>query len=547
LSRRDASTGPLRALGEADLFTLAGEAVRQQALDYVLLDRVERPRVAGDTLRAEVAGHRDVYAVSVRVRTDAAGRPQVDARCGCEARRQPCRHAMAVLYAWVRQQDRFLDVDAVLDRLAARPASECLGLIRDVAAGNRDLDEALAAVLQESAPPDGPGEALERWDAFRSRAMAAGRWPAEGLALWEAVAAGPAPVAVRQMAWLLRLLADEAPGEWLSARRAELLDRIPSAPTDAAPAVGDLALADGDGGWAEAASRNPPLADALEAHLETALWSSLLASRLAGGPAAPRAVRAAAVLAALARHRGGPAAEAAFWAAHRSLPGALAAEARALSAAGRWPEAAEAWRRVVAAATAQEVPAARRELAQALRRAGRHDEALPHLLAVWEAAPSWAAWEELRDCAEQAGRSDEARLQVRPLLERSATPLAARVLAAMGDGSGSAGALGAWLAAGGSGDPDGWAEAAAALEALEAADPLAALRLAREALLVLGRGGAGRPPAEVRGGVARRLVAVAARAASARGREATWDRWRREMAAACADRAVRRALEEAAG
>lgn len=547
MGRRDAAASPLRALAEADLFTLAGESVRQQALDYVLLEHIERPRVAGDRLWAEVVGHRDVYAVAVHVRADASGRPEVHARCGCDARRQPCRHSMAVLYAWVREPERFLDVDAALERLRTQGMDAVLELLRQVACGERELDEALSAALRESAPPNTPAEAIERWEEFRSRAMAQGSWPEAGLSLWEAAAAAPADLAVRQMACLLRLLTDEAPRDWLQARRAELLERLSSAPVEAAPAIGDLALAQRDAAWAEAALANPALADALEAHWSSVLWSSLLAARLARGPAPQRAIQAAELLAALARGRGGLEAEAAFWAAHPFLPGAAEAEARALAAAGRWLEASSAWQRALAEAAPEQAPAIRAALAEALERCGRFQDALPHRQAVWEAAPSWLAWQALRACGKAAGRWEEVWAAVRSSLEQAPAPLAGRILASEGDAQAAAAALGGWLASGAAADSAAWEAWSAALEELAASEPLAALRLAREALLALGRGGASRPPAESRAQLARRLAAVAAEAAGAGGRQSTWDRWRQEIAANCTDRTVRKALEDAAG
>jgi hypothetical protein len=282
----------LARLSEADLFGLAPEQVRQSALDYAQLGNVEHPRRSGDDLAAEVVGQRDVYRTRVSVRAGADGRPAVSATCSCPTHRMPCKHALALLYAWVRQAEDFVQLDDLLADLSVRSPSEILRALRDVALDDGGAASALArAVVPRDWTGAAPGEALAAWDVFRSWAVSCGRWPQAALDLAARIEAAPPPLAARQLAWLLRLCASELPAAALDGALARLISHLGdlSAYPEAAVAAVEMALGLPAERQAEAEAVVRAAAagsrEVVEATLQEAAWTGRRRLLLAGAAA----------------------------------------------------------------------------------------------------------------------------------------------------------------------------------------------------------------------------------------------------------------------
>lgn len=105
------------------LVGLIPASAAEAGLDYLIEDRVEQGVVWRDALFARVRGYTGEYEVRVRARGD-AGAPAtgVETTCTCDARRAVCRHAAALLHAWVGRRDSFVDLERLLAEGADRPA-----------------------------------------------------------------------------------------------------------------------------------------------------------------------------------------------------------------------------------------------------------------------------------------------------------------------------------------------------------------------------------------------------------------------------------------
>ncbi len=217
----------LAAVDEAMLARLAPEPVRIRALDLFLLGRVEHRLVSGVRLLGEVRGSRGVYRTVVHVLRGPEG-PDAAGQCECprRARGGLCKHAVALLYAWIHAPETFASVDQRLEHLEERPRGELLELIRRLVEEEpallAEVDAAIPAPApppEEPAPAGGtgpagttPGAQGDDGSASRQDPVAAGgREPDSAGAPEPApdgrVAAAPAGSrpAARPSAWLLEL------------------------------------------------------------------------------------------------------------------------------------------------------------------------------------------------------------------------------------------------------------------------------------------------------------------------------------------------------
>ncbi|MFS8640534.1 MAG: SWIM zinc finger family protein, partial [Symbiobacteriaceae bacterium] len=333
----------LQQLDDGTLERFAPEPVRVRALDLFLLGRVRNRLVSGNRLLAEVTGTRDTYLVTVDVLASPIGADAIG-RCQCprQGRSGLCKHAVAVLYAWVHEPDTFQSVDRRLDRLEALPRASLLALIRRLV----ELEPALLAEVDAALPP---GEATEAAPPARDASA-----PGEGNAApvprwlrWLEESPDPDPAMLDR----LRKELEEVPGE---ARRAAGLDALL------------LAALWRQAGLARLAARRGE--DRTAAFLRT-LWRRLVDLVLA--VAAPR--QALPAISATAGTLG---------------PAALREAGEALLERG-WPGPALALaRRALAAEESSDgVTRARHLIARAWLALGRPGEAIPYLAANLAAHP----------------------------------------------------------------------------------------------------------------------------------------------------------------
>ncbi|MGE5590328.1 MAG: SWIM zinc finger family protein [Bacillota bacterium] len=143
----------LRLLTESDLARLLPAPLLSAAEDYVIAERLRRPAVAGSRLAARLEGFRSDYDVAARVDGDG-----LTTTCTC-GRRQPCRHAAALVLAWMRRRSWFVDLDALLQPLADRPGEELVALLGRIAVEPGDrlapLEEAANIAVSSMTATDG--------------------------------------------------------------------------------------------------------------------------------------------------------------------------------------------------------------------------------------------------------------------------------------------------------------------------------------------------------------------------------------------------------
>ena len=147
-THRPAADDLLAAVDEAMLVRLVPEPVRIRALDLFLLGRVEHRLVSGPRLLAEVRGTRGIYRTVVHVLRGPDG-PDAAGQCECPRRAAGglCKHAVALLYAWIHEPGTFASVDQRLQHLEGRPRGELLEVIRRFVEEEPALLEELDAIV----------------------------------------------------------------------------------------------------------------------------------------------------------------------------------------------------------------------------------------------------------------------------------------------------------------------------------------------------------------------------------------------------------------
>ncbi|HEY8394482.1 MAG TPA: hypothetical protein VIK92_06780 [Thermaerobacter sp.] len=356
-----AEYSPLLAqIDERLLERIAPEPVRVRALDLFLLGRVRNRLVSGNRLMAEVTGTRDTYLTAVHVLASPDG-PDAAARCECPRRPQSglCKHAVAVLYAWIHEPGSFASLDRRLDRLEALPRADLLALIRRLV----ELEPSFLAEIDAALPAG----------------AATGGEPAK-----EGEPAGGGAALQR---WLRRLEEEPDPDPAALEQLRRELDALPSATP--LPVAMDALLVGALWRQAGRASLAATRGEERTLSFLTEGWRRLLPLVLAA--ADPR--HALPAIAATAGMLG---------------PAALRDAAAALLEAGRpGPALALARRALAAESSPGGVVTARHLIARALLALGRPGEAIPYLAANLAQQPDAAALRLLEGAATAAGRWPE--------------------------------------------------------------------------------------------------------------------------------------------
>ncbi|MDI3317154.1 MAG: SWIM zinc finger domain-containing protein [Bacillota bacterium] len=439
------------ALDEARLLALADVRRLEAAQDYWMLGRVGARLRWRDRIAGRVDGAHDRYRVEARL---AAG--SAETRCSC-GRRQPCRHALALLWAWSREPESFADLEALAAPWQGAPPGELGELLWRLLQAPEDP---LAVLLEagegrgwEAQPPAGrlrhlesflaekPGEAGARFEELsdslaprpgegeegrrqrvRREGELAGRFlelpeeirsrldPAAWgrlVARWlDELEAGAAPVDGPELRLLARLLAAPQLPEGLYARLLRAVARL-----DGRGVVDRLLRAASEEAEAE---RRLGLEEARERRERAVLALADLLALRGRGEEAERVMEEAAGLPAVGER----------WVEARlergDLEGAVAAARRAL--AGATGAAVRAWRS---------------RLAELLEAAGRSGEAFALRVANYaekadsggyrclrRAARQRGAWAEMAGAARAALRQQEGRASVLEALLEEDDPAA---------------------------------------------------------------------------------------------------------------------------
>lgn len=451
--------GRPRPITEVDVALLVPAATLERGRDYLGLGRVRDRARSGTWIGARVDGG-DTY----RVRASLASAPATD--CTCPVRRQPCKHAAALLLAWAQQPDTFTDLDALAAGLKASPDALAAAFRESFLAGREpDLDaflHALAAtmpptwrtlpldVLLEAvtASPAGeePGGEAALWrDAFErvgreasaspdSVAATADRvWRRAALALW-ATRLGGEPVQIAVSALIAAL--EEVPAAFMdgeaAGRRRRAFDcaarvacRLERSRYGAALRIlrGTwrlLPAGENAARWTAIAAGEAEAARAREIGLGDAASAAGRHDEVPG--ARSRRESAVRALAAGWTEAGHPERAHAAWELHGDLDEADEGRVRAWMAAGAWERARDAARASLERAPARMVPWFRRQLALAHARLGEPAAALPFFAANFAEVPSLRAYRDLRDSARLTGGWEDARAEAAERLARSTWP-----------------------------------------------------------------------------------------------------------------------------
>jgi hypothetical protein len=110
----------LENLKEEDLRSLCSEAVLERGFDYYRQKRVLHPIIGNDHMRAEVAGSSyEPYRVEIRAK--GSNIKDLSISCTCPYEDGVCKHAIALLYTWIRAPSSFSSIkllDVNLERLS---------------------------------------------------------------------------------------------------------------------------------------------------------------------------------------------------------------------------------------------------------------------------------------------------------------------------------------------------------------------------------------------------------------------------------------------
>lgn len=457
----------LSLLTTADLERLVPAQALAAGLDYLLDERVEQAFAWRDGLFARVRGFTGEYRVSIRARGgEGRAADGVATTCECELRQSVCRHGAAVLQAWVRRRDLFVDLDGFLASGAERSPEWWVEVVGRLCTAEQAPLDVLRAALWGDDPktrpqPGEPPEATVRravelvgagcaQDAVALLAAAFRRSPARMPptavdAVHGAVIAGFGPSLRAPRSAGERRIVDEAVGLWLAGLEAD----EPDTASRAAERLSEWAEGDGAGGTGASGDRAADWRESLLARAHLRAWELELAGE---GPGARlRQGRIVAWLADAYERIGRTEMALAVLRQHRLAWGAAERLLRRLTDLGRLDEAiaeAAAWIDATAG-YAQARP--RRSLGELLLRRGERAAAGDQFAAAMHARPDLETYRLLRDA--RAGDAGWPAERARVLRAWRAFPQAGAELAAAlfdeGDLDGVADLLrgGGWAAA----------------------------------------------------------------------------------------------------
>ncbi|NLG84044.1 MAG: hypothetical protein GX493_05425 [Firmicutes bacterium] len=178
----------------ADLVALVPEPLLERGRDYLRRGLVAARLYGGDTLAASVLGSAGWYTVRAELRHG-----QIAITCTCPYQGDFCKHAVALLLAWLTERKTFLDL-ARVPLIVEGDADRLRGLCRALALAAPQA--AMALLIGDGAPAERKGTAAALADAFRlgpyalrDAAVLAERLAWVGDRLATAVAAGEAEAA----------------------------------------------------------------------------------------------------------------------------------------------------------------------------------------------------------------------------------------------------------------------------------------------------------------------------------------------------------------
>ncbi|QBS37064.1 hypothetical protein E1B22_03455 [Thermaerobacter sp. FW80] len=433
---RPTASALMAAVDEAMLQRLVPEPVRIRALDLFLLGRVESRLVSGTRLLGEVRGSRGVYRTVVHVLRGPEG-PDAAAQCECprRARAGLCKHAVALLYAWIHEPATFASLDDRLRRLEERPRGQLLELIHRLV----EEEPALLATLDAAGAgphadtPDaagGPGEGEREGEAERDEGSTDAPSPARWVLQLERQP-DPEPEEVRR--WLATLAPPRAEARSPGRGGGDGAPTGAAGPPAEGPAGADpnpVGASPGAGDDGEAAG----LRSALSLLLQGALWRQAglaVAARARGEAAAARWLEQrwqdlarTAVL--LGRAPRGPASAAGaecgltsvvLTAQALGVPALLAASRFLLEGGHEGMALGLARCALERARTPAEVADARARLAQVWLARGQPERALPYLAANFTAQPDAERLAAVEAAARAAGQWDQLAPEVAQHLE----------------------------------------------------------------------------------------------------------------------------------
>lgn len=421
----------LRLLTASDLPALFPAGLLAAAEDYLVAERLRRSMAAGDRLAAVLEGFRADYEVTAYLTSSGA-----ECTCTCGAR-QPCRHAAALVAAWVQRRSWFVDLDELLRPLAASKPEDLLTLLGRIAV---EPDDRLAPLLEavKDLPswdwPVPPGRWVEGEDLGEAVGALAGRWdrvveelrqgnPQAALAslLTLLEAAGSLALRVRDTEGLLARFVSASVAQVASLvgdQRLGEVDRRPAADRLLALVIGtpvDLAMPAADA-LASVAGQAPELLPSLKAGLLAELWRIEAAqSRQPRDPAADlRQNVLVDALTGVLLAAGQPEDALAALAQFPQLWRATSRRIAELRRLGRVEEALRAVLEGLATAHGQAALDLHRWAGELLLELGRPEEAVPHLLADYLGRRGDANLALLRHAAKAAGTWSKVRLRLAP-------------------------------------------------------------------------------------------------------------------------------------
>lgn len=167
---------PWRQLTKDQVDRLGTWRTAAEGWDYALAERVRDLASLGPRMSATVAGYTDTYRVVLQIAGDrptlgdppAAGAPpplQFDCDCNAPPQRL-CRHAMAVLYAWLRAPEQCLDLNELAARLGEHPPASLAKELAAQALLDPQLQQRLRHLLPQGEWP-GAGGGLLAWRRLR--------------------------------------------------------------------------------------------------------------------------------------------------------------------------------------------------------------------------------------------------------------------------------------------------------------------------------------------------------------------------------------------
>ncbi|HEY8551892.1 MAG TPA: hypothetical protein VIL40_00365 [Thermaerobacter sp.] len=425
---RPTASALMAAVDEAMLQRLVPEPVRVRALDLFLLGRVESRLVSGTRLLGEVRGSRGVYRTVVHILRGPEG-PDAAGQCECprRARAGLCKHAVALLYAWIHEPATFASLDDRLRRLEERPRGQLLELIRRLVEEEPALLSTLDAAGAAPSPgaqdgAGGPGEG----DRGHGEAPSLARWVVQ-------LERQPDPEPEELQRWLETLAPRGAAARPAGEGRAD----PPPAGSAGRPAEGRAEAPPGPSGGVPGASDRAEAAglrSALALLLQGALWRQAglaVAARARGEEAAARWLeeRWQALVRSLVHLAAAPGAPATARVARNGLASvaltaeilgvpALLAASRVLLEGGREGMALGLARRALErACTPAEVADARTRLAHIWLARGQPERALPYLAANFAAQPDAERLAAVEAAARAAGRWDQLAPEIRHHLQ----------------------------------------------------------------------------------------------------------------------------------